>query len=219
MGKIIEFSGLPGSGKSILASMILTETKAYDNEIVFYAKSIGVKSLFPTILYMLTPIHLNFKFATFKLLLVCKSKKMFKGILKIIRFSMISWKNKRNYILSEGVVQNVFELLENCINVKQSSRVIEILNEFLNIHNNITLIFLNVDEDKSFSRIRERNSSHNSIDKLDDFNLKKILHKRKLYENEVISSLNGRDIFIIDSNGRNLEKIKNEILLKINNYL
>ena len=184
MGSVIyEMMGIPGCGKSSICENVDTGIKnAFHTEKDFYSvlrKKMGRILSFRYCLAEKSKVR-N------KLLRECKAnalpgkeKLAEKKVLKLLRFKGIHAKNSQNFLLSEGYLQAVLEImdalqiksLEECDSLYKY--VINDLQSMKELH----FILVSVPEDVALSRIPGR-TNRNSVDAMDEEQRKAFLEHR-----------------------------------------
>lgn len=208
---LIEFSGLPGSGKSTLSNYLIEYLKHEDynliteKDIFTDSKKIGkVYGLFLAFFNRRNFI-LNWELVKLGLKLSLKNFSFYPIITsnKIIRYNNVIWKsyNRENclIILSEGNIQYISTIFDN-LEYSNSDIVNTIFNKLDKIYNNMIYISCNIDSHIALKRISNRTSEPNSIDCMQKHELEIFMNNRSKNLEQILSNRKKTNLFSLDMN-------------------
>lgn len=227
--KMIEFNGLPGSGKTTITHYI--SKNYYENKLKLinlknddiYKKHIRLKSfrllknlLVPNRIYILI-ILIGFMHKNHSI----NVKNIYRGIHIINLYNLYKLINKSNesedtyYLLDQGIIQEIISILyDKKINKKSFKWLIKLI-KFT--YSEFSIINSKVSVEESLIRIQSRISNTSRLDKLSEEKANKVL--RVQYENfkilrEIVHSLSvsNLDINTNESLSHNAKKIINFLL-------
>ena len=173
---VVEFNGLPGSGKSTISEELIKQLQLKDKVVLseqnIFEQSKSSKKLVELGKSLYTPklIKLNYSLLRLGIKASIKSKsfKNLKEAIKIIRYnSMLIDRISRGgfdvICLSEGFIQFIFCIYDG-IEFFESGELEVILHELSNLHNDLLVINCRISKEKTLQRLKERNSVPNTVD-------------------------------------------------------
>lgn len=165
---VIEFCGLPGCGKTTLSNKVLSDcgNGLFHNENDFYEFLKKRRGFINSMAYSFSPSFLHdIVFFVYCLVKSDHKKEIAKRCFKIFRYKGLCWRNHSSFILSEGYLQAVLELLDNIENYDLESKnylsqtIIRDLNQLDNSY-----VIVECEKNICKDRIVTRDSEPNSID-------------------------------------------------------
>jgi shikimate kinase len=174
--KIIEFNGLPGSGKSTISEELIKQLELKDKVVLseqnIFEQSKPSKKLLELGKSLYTPKSIKLNYALLRLGIKAsirsKSSNNLKSAIKIIRYNFILIERISRgdfdvICLSEGFMQFIFCIYDG-LEFFKSSELEVILHEISNLHNDLLVINCRISKEKTLQRLKERNSVPNTVD-------------------------------------------------------
>ena len=181
---IVEFNGIPGSGKTTISRELEKELKNKSLKIInekdIFNDNNKVSNLF---CLKNAKINMTILLLAIDILIKNRQKGTLINAIKIIRYNNIIYKNYKNkeydyIILSEGMIQFLSSLFDNnkYDNKKNISKIAKGLSR---IYRSILYVNCDIRESEAFLRISNRTSKPNSVDLMDRNELGIFLEERK----------------------------------------
>jgi len=178
--EILEFNGLPGSGKSTITSKLINEFKL-ENKVVLSEKDIFVQT--KTLMKMLEfakgffdvrSAKLNCALLTIGIKASIKSRKFnnIQNAIKMVRYSFLLRERTSNIrfdviCLSEGLMQFIYCMYDG-VEFFKSNELEILICEINKLHKNLLMINCYISKDEALRRLRTRALKSNTIDLLSE---------------------------------------------------
>src|SRR5699024_6726391 len=192
---IIEFNGLPGSGKSTIANSLISELEELDYKLLTYAEIFEYKknNLFLIIKLLFSIRHVHFLFIWYCIIVLKKSLINIREIKKILHFlnhiTLLKWAIKKHenidfIIIDQGNIQNLLSIahFRQINNTKVLGKLTEKFNEYFN---NYMIVNTHVNVEVTINRITKSKHGTSRYDNLEKIYLKNILKIKKEYKKRI----------------------------------
>lgn len=180
----IELNGLPGCGKTTLVNSLDTGIiKYFSLENSFFSclnKPLGRFCSLKFCFFGNILFDIKFIFYVQKHAVCGKKKHALQKVLKLFRFKGILKQNKNNFLLSEGYLQIVLEIMDflDVKNFQATDIFYEYVKNDLKNLTNLYFVLIKIPVSVAEQRISTRNSPLNTVDLMNPFERQGFLHKR-----------------------------------------
>lgn len=231
---IIEFTGLPGCGKSTLSG-VLAEHYVNQGYNVLTESDIFSKKHVVEKLYELVCSFLNIRYFKLNILLIkvgiafsIRTRSLFPLLktFKIIRynellFRSIQLKNVEFIIMSEGYIQFIANLLDR-VQYNENKTVRKIISQIKLLNKKLLVVDCNIDIESSITRVNRRKSTPNNVDLMNARELKEFMNCRNNNNKELKKSyhslLNTTTLDMHKTLEENLEELLLTLKIRVFNY-
>ena len=229
--QILEFNGLPGSGKSTITDRLICELKR-NGRIVLSETDIFVQANLLNKIFDLAKALVDFKSIKLNYILlnigirssiIRKTLKNIKSAVKIIRFNYLLRqqiiKGDFDFIcLSEGFIQFIYCIYDG-IEFFGNNELGFLLKEINKQYKNLLIINCNLSKEVALMRIEKRTSKPNTVDlmsKKDRLNFIELRNNNMVsIKKNVYNYLNTLEIDTLENIERNMHKILSTIEVKL----